>query len=409
MIRYLYKNRGGNMIKFDFSTYVSKYIDNNEYNSLLTKKEEVINKFNSYDMIGWTDRISNELVHDIKETASYIKNNFDLLVMVGIGGSFLGSYAFSKMFSKYFNKSDFEIIYAGNNLSSKYMNELLDYLKDKNFCVCVISKSGTTLETTITYNLLKDLLNKKYSSSDIKNHIITITDKEKGKLREETNIEGYKSFVIPNNIGGRYSFITPAHLLPLAINYDIDQIINNYYDGKELLDEAYNYAVTRKLLFDKGKVVENYSVYEDNMSYFTEWLKQLFGESEGKDGVGILPMSTINPRDLHSLGQFIQDGNKIIFETFFKVQNSSEMVMYDNRNLHDINNIVLDSVVNAHYSGGVPCILINMDELSLENVSKLIYFYELSAVFSSILFGVNPFNQPGVEVYKKEVKDRLNV
>lgn len=396
------------MIKFDFKTYIDKFIDINEYHKLLNKKEEVFNKFNSYDMIGWTNDINIDLVNKIKDEACFIKKHFDCLVMVGIGGSFLGSYAFSKMFSPYFNNHNYEVIYAGTSLSSQYINELLNYLKDKNFCLCVISKSGTTMETTITYNLLKELLNKKYSSDEVKKHIIAITDKDKGNLREEVNREGYKSFIIPENIGGRYSFMTPAHLLPLAINYDLDSIIDGYYSGKELIDTAYNYAIVRKLLFNKGKVVENYVVYEENMSFFTEWLKQLFGESEGKNDVGILPTSTVHTRDLHSLGQFVQDGNKILFETFIKIDNSNDLVSYDNKKLHDINNIVLDSVINAHYTGGVPCILINMDELNYYNISKLIYFFQLSAAFSSILFGVNPFDQPGVEVYKKEVRERMS-
>ena len=394
------------MIKFDFNTYVNKFINLNEYKELLNQKDEILKKFNSYDMIGWTKQISKKIVDEIKEEAEYIKNNFDSLVMIGIGGSFLGSYAFSKMFSKYFS-NNFEIIYAGNSLSSKYMSELLDYLKNKNFCVCVVSKSGTTIETTIAYELLKDLLKRKYLYSEVKNHIITITDEKRGSLREETNKEGYKSFIIPNDIGGRYSFITPAHLLPLAINYNLDSIINGYYEGSNLVDEAYNYAVIRNLLFKSGKVVENYCVYEENMAFFTEWLKQLFGESEGKNGVGILPISTIHTRDLHSLGQFIQEGNKILFETFFKIQNDFSMISYNDKSLHDINNIVLDSVINAHYKGNVPCIMINIDEMTCENISKLIYFFELSAAFSSILFNVNPFDQPGVEVYKSEIKERM--
>ncbi len=394
------------MIKFDYRTYVSNFIDDNEYQNLLNKKEEVINKFKSYNMIGWTNRVSNDLVKDIKEEAEHIKKNFDCLVVVGIGGSFLGSYAFSHMFANYFNNNNFEVIYAGTSLSSKYMKELLSYLKEKDFCLCVISKSGTTMETTIAYKLLKDLLNKQHAPQEVRKRIITITDQEKGSLREETKEIGYKSYIIPNDIGGRYSFATPAHLLPLAVNYDIDSIISGYYLGKDLINEAYEYAVTRKLLFDKGKYVENYCVYEENMSFFTEWLKQLFGESEGKNGVGILPMSTVHTRDLHSLGQFIQEGNKIIFETFFKVDNS-DLIFYDGKSLHDINNIVLDSVIAAHYSGGVPCILIDIDGLTNENIGELIYFFELSAAFSSILFGVNPFNQPGVEVYKKEVRERM--
>lgn len=394
------------MIKFDFNTYVDKFIDKEKYNELLNKKNEVISKFNQSNMIGWTERIEDELVEKIKLTANTIKNNFDCLVVIGIGGSFLGSYAFDKIFRNYFNDKKFEIIYAGTTLSSKYLDELLGYLKNKNFCINVISKSGTTMETTITYKVLKDLLKRKYGD-DLKNHIIITTDKEKGTLREEVIEEGYTSFEIPDNIGGRYSFITPAHLLPLAINYDIDEIIKGYYRGKRLIDMSYQYAVTRKLLFDNKKYVENFVVYEESMSFFQEWLKQLFGETEGKEGVGILPTSTVHTRDLHSLGQFVQEGNKILFETFFKIEQTDNYINYENRELHDINNIVEDSVIRAHYSGGVPCIELSMDEMSIENISSLIYFFQLAAAFSGYLFEIEPFNQPGVEVYKKEVRESL--
>ena len=393
------------MIKLDFNTYVKKYIDEDNYKLLINRKDEIIDKFNNCNMIGWTERIDDELINDIKDTANYVKNNFDLMIVIGIGGSFLGSYAFNKMFSRYFNDNNFEVIYAGTSLSSEYLDELVEYVKDKNFCINVISKSGTTRETTITYEILKDVLKRKYSN--INDHIIATTDKEKGLLREEVNREGYKSFIIPDDIGGRYSFLTSAHLLPLALNYDIDSIISGYFHGKRLIDDAYNYAVTRKVLFDNKKVVENYCIYEPKMDYFCEWLKQLFGESEGKDGVGILPMSTVHTRDLHSLGQFIQDGNKILFETFIKIDKSDNFIKYQDRDLHEINNIVLDSVINAHYKGGVPCLEVELDELSIENVCQLIYFFQLSAAFSSLLFNVDPFNQPGVEVYKNEVRERL--
>ena len=394
------------MLKFDFNTYVKPFIDEKEYNDLLNKKDEVLEKFNHSTMTGWTKEISPILVTDIKETADYIKNNFDCLVVIGIGGSFLGSYAFDKMFRNYFNDTKFEIIYAGVTLSSKYLDELLEYLSNKNFCINVISKSGSTMETNITYKVLKDLLKRKYND-EINKHIIVTTDKDKGPLREEVIKEGYKSFEIPNDIGGRYSFITPAHLLPLAINYDLDSIVKGYYRGKRLLDEAYKYAVTRNCLFKANKYVENYCVYEENMSYFTEWLKQLFGESEGKEGLGIYPTSTVHTRDLHSLGQFIQDGNKIIFETFIKVDNTVNYVKYNDRELHEINNLVLDSVMRAHFSGKVPCIEIELDELNVENVASLMYFFMLSAAFSGYLFGIEPFDQPGVEVYKQEVRESL--
>lgn len=396
------------MIKYDFKTYTRNYFTEEEYNEILSKKVDIINKLKNSNMNGWTKEIDAATISKIKETASFIKKNFDCLVVIGIGGSFLGSYAFDKMFRKYFDDDKFEIIYAGTTLSSKHLEELIKYLRNKNFCINVISKSGTTMETSITYKLLKDALKRKYTEEELKNHIIVTTDKEKGKLREEVNEMGYTSFTIPDDIGGRYSFITPAHLLPLAVNYNIDEIIDGYYHGKRLLDVAYEYAATRYLLYKHGKVVENFTVSEENMSYFSEWLKQLFGETEGKNGVGILPTSTVFTRDLHSLGQFIQEGNKILFETFIKVTETNNYIEYNKEDLSTINNIVIDSVIRAHSKGNVPCLEIEMDELTEENIGILIYFFQLSAAFSGYLFGVEPFNQPGVEVYKQEVRDALN-
>lgn len=396
------------MIKYDFKTYTRNYFTEEEYNEVLSKKVDIINKLKNSNMNGWTKEIDAATISKIKETASFIKKNFDCLVVIGIGGSFLGSYAFDKMFRKYFDDDKFEIIYAGTTLSSKHLEELIKYLRNKNFCINVISKSGTTMETSITYKLLKDALKRKYTEEEVKNHIIVTTDKEKGKLREEVNEMGYTSFIIPDDIGGRYSFITPAHLLPLAVNYNIDEIIDGYYHGKRLLDVAYEYAATRYLLYKHGKVVENFTVSEENMSYFSEWLKQLFGETEGKNGEGILPTSTVFTRDLHSLGQFIQEGNKILFETFIKVTETNNYIEYNKEDLATINNIVIDSVIRAHSKGNVPCLEIEMDELTEENIGILIYFFQLSAAFSGYLFGVEPFNQPGVEVYKQEVRVALN-
>ena len=395
------------MLKFDFNTYVNSFIDEKEYKKLMEKKDEITKKLNDNPMTGWTERIEDSLIEQIKDTAAFIKNNFECMVVIGIGGSFLGSYAFDKMLKRYFKDDNFEVIYAGTTLSSKYLDELIDYVKDKNFCINVISKSGTTMETTITYKLLKDVLKRKYDATEVKKHIIATTDKEKGKLREEVNEEGYTSFIIPDNIGGRYSFMTAAHLLPLALNYDLDEIVTGYYRGKRLDDYAYQYAVTRNLLFKKGKVVENFCVYEECMQPFTEWLKQLFGETEGKEGVGIFPASTVHTRDLHSLGQFVQEGNKIMFETFFKVEEDENYIDYENRNLHEINNIVEDSVARAHFRGGVPRLEIVLQKLDAETIATMIYFFQLSAAYSGFLFGIEPFNQPGVEVYKKEVRDSL--
>lgn len=396
------------MIKYDFKKYTKDYLTEKEFNEIQLKKTDIIKKLQNSNMAGWTKEIDETIIAKIKETANYIKDNFDCLVVIGIGGSFLGSYAFDKMFRKYFDDDKFEIIYAGTTLSSKHLEELIEYLRNKNFCINVISKSGTTMETTITYKLLKDVLKRKYEAEELKNHIIVTTDKEKGILREEANEMGYKSFIIPDDIGGRYSFMTPAHLLPLAINYNIDEIIDGYYHGKRLIDAAYEYAATRYLLYKHGKVVENFTVSEENMSFFSEWLKQLFGETEGKNGVGILPTSTVFTRDLHSLGQFIQEGNKILFETFIKVTETDNYIEYDKKTLSTINNIVIDSVIRAHSKGKVPCLEIEMDKLTEENVGMLIYFFQLSAAFSGYLFGIDPFDQPGVEVYKQEVRESLN-
>ena len=395
------------MIKFDFDTYVNKFIDTSEFNELYNQKDTYLQKLRNSNMSGWTKQVSQDVLDDINNTAKYIKDTYDCLVVIGIGGSFLGSYAFDKMFKSYFNDTNFEIIYAGTTLSSKYLDELLDYLKDKNFCINVISKSGTTMETSIAYKLLKDLIKRKYPI-DVTNRIIVTTDKEKGTLRQEVNEQGYKSFIIPDNIGGRYSFITPAHLLPLAINNNLKDIVDGYINGKRFVDKAFEYAVKRYILFKNNKLIENFCVYDENMSYFTEWLKQLFGETEGKNEVGIYPTSSVHTRDLHSLGQFVQEVNKIIFETFIKVDNSKNYIDYNGKELHYINNIVEDSVMKAHYIGNVPCLEIELSSLNIDEVSQLIYFFMLAAAFSGYLFGVDPFNQPGVEVYKKEVKESLN-
>ncbi len=392
------------MLKFDFFTYTKNYITKNDLADLLDKKTEILQKFNTSNMIGWTKYPSNETIEKLIETSNKIKASSNCLVVLGIGGSFLGSYAFHNAFKKYFNDSSFEIIYAGTNLSSNYLNDLIDYIKNKEITLNVISKSGTTLEVMLAYKVLKNLLEEKYSKEEAQKRIF-ITTSEDNDLSKE--VEEENLFLIPDDIGGRYSFITPAHLLPLSLNYDIRNILDAYFEGLTLIDEAYTYACIRHLLFKKGFYVENFSIYEESLSAFTEWLKQLFAETEGKNSKGILPISTINTRDLHSLGQFIQDGNKILFETFIKIAKSSSLTI-NNKELHIINNIVEDSVIKAHSKGNVACNIIELDYLSQENIAKLLAFFELSAAYSAYLFEVEPFNQPGVEIYKKEVKENLN-
>ena len=394
------------MVKFDFDTYSKNYIDEEIFSKNFNRKEEIFSKFNNSEMIGWTRKIDNSIIDEILNLRDEVKSNANCFIVVGIGGSYLGSKAINDIFSDYYEDSSFEIIYLGNNLSSKYISDTLEYLKNKDFYVNVISKSGNTKEVEVSYELIKSLMDEKYSEEEKRKRIIITTDSNSGKLREEVKKFNYRSFVIPSDIGGRYSLITPAHLLPLSFKLDIKKLVNGFYSGLELKDEAMYYASIRKSLFDTGKYIENYSVYEENFNYFLEWLKQLFAESEGKDFKGIFPVSTIGTRDLHSLGQFIQEGNPVIFETFIKILNVTDF-KYENRRLDEINNIVLDSVVQAHIKSGVCCNIIEVSEIDEESIGLLCAFFMLSAAYSGYLFDVNPFNQPGVEVYKECLRNNL--
>lgn len=396
------------MIKFDFSTMIDSFLEEEQVKKYTAKKMQVYEKFLHSKMTGWTREIDRKTLDEIVAVSNEVKSHSDCLVVIGIGGSFMGSYAVNCALTPYFDDKSFQVIYAGTTLSSKYLKELLAYLEDKDFSVNVISKSGETMETVITYNLIKQLMENKYSSDEVQKRIIITTDKEKGRLREEVRNFSYQSFEIPDDIGGRYSIMTPAHLFPLSFNIDLEKFIKGYVQGKKYREDAYSYAVIRRCLFDSGKYIENYCVYEERLYYFTEWLKQLFGESEGKDGKGIFPVSTVNTRDLHSLGQFIQEGNKIIFETFIKVDESDKLT-YCGEELYNINNIVLDSVKKAHYSGRVPCNLLTISKLDEENLGEVMYFFMMSAAFSGFLFDIDPFDQPGVEVYKKEVRENLKM
>ena len=389
------------MVKFDFDTYSKNYIDEEIFSKNFNRKEEVFSKFNNSEMIGWTRKVDNSIIDEILSLRNEVKSNANCFVVVGIGGSYLGSKAINDIFSDYYEDSSFEIIYLGNNLSSKYIRDTLEYLKNKDFYVNVISKSGNTKEVEVSYELIKSLMNEKYSEEEKRKRIIITTDSNSGKLREEVKKFNYRSFVIPSDIGGRYSLITPAHLLPLSFKLDIKKLVNGFYSGLELKDEAMYYASIRKSLFDTGKYIENYSVYEENFNYFLEWLKQLFAESEGKDFKGIFPVSTIGTRDLHSLGQFIQEGNPVIFETFIKILNVTDF-KYENRRLDEINNIVLDSVVQAHIKSGVCCNIIEVSEIDEESIGLLCAFFMLSAAYSGY-----SFNQPGVEVYKECLRNNL--
>ena len=392
-------------MKLDIATYMDKFLNKELVKKYSSRKMDVFQKLDAADMNGWLSP-DVSFVDDILKVRDRVRSQSSCLVVIGIGGSFLGSCALYSMFTPYFKEQDFKVIFAGTTLSSSYMSELLEYLETVDFSINVISKSGTTMETSLTYSAIKSVMEKKYSREDIKERIIITTDPVKGNLRREVEEEGYSSFVIPDNIGGRYSLLTAAHLFPLSFCLDIKELIEGYFEGIKRRDDAFSYAVIRRSMFDQGKVVENFVTYENNFYYYMEWLKQLFGETEGKNGVGVFPVSMIHTRDLHSLGQFIQEGNKIIYETFFKIKKMKSCDI-DGRDLHDMNLLVEDSVISAHVSGGVPCIVLELDEVSPKNLGEVSAFFFLVAAFSGYLFDVDPFNQPGVEVYKSEVKSRL--
>lgn len=391
------------MITFDFKTYM-----NQELSMDSDEKEELIQKLLHDPMAGFINHvISEEEIEEIKKVATQIKESSEVLLVIGIGGSFMGSYALKNMFLSPFKTPDTEVIYLGYNLSSEYLSEVLDYIGKRDVSVNVISKSGTTMEIYLTYSFIKNELKKKYSQEELQKRIIITTDSEKGRLRQEVNQEGYTSFSIPSDIGGRYSLMSAAHLLPLAVmNLDINNLLIGYKEGFQLMDEAYQYASLRIKLFYQNKLLENFSVYEPSLYYYTEWIKQLLAESEGKDKKGIFPISTVNTRDLHSLGQFIQEGNPILFETVIRILGGKDIEV-ENKSLNEMNQIVAESVCAAHYAGHTPSIIISLEKLDMKHIGSLSAFFMLAAVFSSYLFEVDPFNQPGVEAYKKEVRKNL--
>lgn len=366
-------------------------------------------------MTGWYDidnLFNSELINDIKNTATFIRNNCNAFIVVGIGGSYLGSLAVIEALKPYFynQTNNPEIYFLGTSLSSQYYHDLIDLIKDKDIIVNVISKSGNTLETEISYNLIMDFMKKKYNEKELSNRIIITTDKEKGSLRLEANKNGYKSFVIPNNIGGRYSVFSPVGLLPIAVSgIDINELHNGAKEANNNMSKQIEYAIVRDEMYKSGKVVEAYVVYEPKLYALTEWLKQLYAESLGKNEQGILPISLVNTRDLHSLGQFVQDGNKILFETVINVKNSDADIKIDkyNKSLEQLNSIASIATSKAHNNGSVSNNVITLDTLNENNIGYLLQFFMVSCAVSGILENVNPFNQDGVEEYKRIMKELL--
>ncbi len=415
--------------------YLDDFINENEYQAIeaqikmahdaLTNKTGMGN-----DFLGWltlpTDYDKDEFER-IKAAAQKIKKDSDILIVIGIGGSYLGARAVIELLkSPLYNSLDKEtpqIFYAGNSISPTYLNEVLSICEGKDVSVNIISKSGTTTEPALAFRIFREYLENKYGEEGAKERIYCTTDKEKGTLKQLADEKGYESFVIPDDVGGRFSVLTAVGLLPIAVaGCDIDALMlgareaQNELITPDLSNDCYKYAAIRNILYNKGKNVEMLVSYEPSFTMMAEWFKQLFGESEGKDQKGIFPSSATFSTDLHSLGQYIQDGRRMLFETvvtfnkpkqdFFvkdDPQDFDGLNFLSGQNMSVVNEKAYEGTVLAHTEGGVPNIVLNIDEIDEKNVGYLIYFFEKACAISGYMLGVNPFDQPGVESYKRNM------
>ena len=425
-------------ISFDYSG-VEKFVAKHEIDNLVPQVEAAHKLLHEKtgpgnDFLGWvnlpTDYDKEEFGR-IKAAAEKIKSNSDVLIVIGIGGSYLGARAaiemltgsFYNTFSKEQRKTP-QIFFAGNSISSSYMRDLLDVIDGKDFSVNVISKSGTTTEPAIAFRIFKDLLEKKYGKEGAKERIFATTDKARGALKTLADTEGYETFVISDDVGGRYSVLTAVGLLPIAVaGIDIDEMMRGAKDGQEEYSNpnlseniCYQYAAVRNALYRKGKNVEMMINFEPALHYFAEWWKQLYGESEGKDGKGIFPAAADFSTDLHSMGQYIQDGQRMLFETALLVDepardfeitatedNLDGLNFLAGKTIDYVNNMAALGTNLAHIDGGVPNLIVRLSKLDAYNFGKLVYFFEKACGISGYMLGVNPFDQPGVEAYKKNM------
>ena len=402
-------------------------IKNNEKKALDARNVLLNKKGEGAAFLGWIEYANNydkEEFARIKTAAEKIRANSEVLIVIGIGGSYLGAKAIIESLQPYFRKDKaLEVIFVGNNLSSSYIAELLEYVRNKDFSINVISKSGTTTEPAIAFRLFRQLLIEKYGNNAYE-RIYATTDKEKGALRMLATNEGYETSIVPDDIGGRYSWFTAVGLLPVcASGVNIDDLIKGasdaYFDCKNtkyLDNSSLLYASIRNLLYDKGKMVEVLINYEPKLTFISEWWKQLYGESEGKDHKGLFPSSLVYSTDLHSMGQYIQDGMRIMFETIVNIKKPQIdfTLQSEENNLDGLNflaGINFDSVTKkamqgtilAHVDGGVPNIILEIENIDAYNIGYLLYFFMFSCGVSGYMLGVNPFNQPGVEDYKKNM------
>lgn len=385
------------------------------------------------DFLGWLhlpSSITPEFISEVKAVAEVLRQNSEVVVVAGIGGSYLGPRAVIEGICNSFSwliqdKKNPIVVFAGNNIGEDYLSELTEYLKTKTFSIINISKSGTTTETALTFRLLKTQLEHQVGKEKAKDLIVAVTDAKKGAARTCADKEGYKTFIIPDNVGGRFSVLTPVGLLPIACaGIDIEALVAGAQamekqcgaDVPFVENPAAIYAAVRNALYAEGKKIEILMNYQPKLHYYMEWWKQLFGESEGKDGKGIYPASCDFTTDLHSMGQWIQEGERTIFETCISVENPEKKLLFphDEENLDGLNFLAgkrIDEVNKnaelgtrlAHVDGGVPNILISIERLDAYNYGQLIYFFEKACGISGQLLGVNAFNQPGVEAYKKNM------
>lgn len=372
----------------------------------------------SLDMTGWVEaplKQDRAELDYILNVADIVKNEAELMVVVGIGGSYMSAKAAIEALPK--TEDGIDVRFAGINFCSPYHRKLMDEMSRRETVLCVISKSGNTMEIRAAFDILKDLMAKKYGSKEaVARRIITITDKNSGALREETDREEYVSFEIPGNIGGRYSAMTPAGLFPMAVaGIDIRALIEGERaaaSSPEWDDNAADYAVARKLLMEKGKQIEAIEFYDPRLTFLGEWMKQLYGESEGKGGRGLFPATLNFSADLHSMGQFLQQGNQIFFETVIVIDEYEEEIVIPTgplagKTLEELNRAAVQGVTAAHRQAGIPVIEIRIPRLDAYNYGQLLYFLQTTCAVTGMLMGVDPFDQPGVEDYKREMRKAL--
>ena len=418
-------------VKF-IDKYLKGFVKPEEFDNIHREVElchDILHRKNGAgnDFLGWLNLpfdYDKDEFERIKKAAEKIRSDSEVLVVIGIGGSYLGARAAIEFLgSPFYNNLDankLKIYFVGNNISGSYLNNILAMCKDKELSVNIISKSGTTTEPAIAFRVFKELMEEKYGKEGAKSRIYATTDKARGTLKSLADAEGYESFVIPDDVGGRYSVLTAVGLLPIAAaGYDIDRIMAGAQQACTDFaqptpdNSCYKYAAARNILYRKGKTTEIMACYEPNWQMMNEWFKQLYGESEGKDQRGIFPASVIFSTDLHSMGQFIQDGSRNLFETVVAFGNAGEdyFVKADENNfdglnflanqpMSEINKKAMQGTILAHVSGGVPNIMLEVDAMDEENFGYLVYFFEKACAISGYMLGVNPFNQPGVEDYK---------